>query len=168
VAWLKKPEVRKTAEDGCHGVQGRKQGGMGNEGWSRYRGGPEMADRVCLKSIRRERRFVCSKVRLGEPKSIGSVLGCLRQSQTGLTPTGVASEVLQKHEAKRGTGKAERKRIGVCGRSTEDKGAEWKAKEGAGAGRKVAEASRMRLEAAEEVVNTEEPREANRSCRQRC
>ena len=55
------------------------------------------------------------------------------------TPTGVASEVLQKREAERGTGKAERKRIGVCGRSTEDKGAERKAKESAGEGRKVAE-----------------------------
>jgi len=56
-----------------------------------------------------------------------------------LTPTGVASEVLQKREAERGTGKAERKRIGVCGRSVEDKGAEWKAKESAGEGWKVAE-----------------------------
>jgi len=127
-----------------------------------------MADRVCPKSIRQERRFVCSKVRLGEPKSIGSVLGCLRQSQTGLTPTGVASEVLQKREEKRGTGKAERKRIGVCRRSTEDKGAERKAKEGAGAGQKVAEASGTRLETAEEVVDAKEPREVNRSCRQRC
>jgi hypothetical protein len=56
-----------------------------------------------------------------------------------LTPTGVASEVLQKREAEHGTGKAERKRIGVCGRSAEDKGAERKAKESAGEGRKVAE-----------------------------
>ena len=38
-------------------------------------------------------------------------------------------------EAERGTGKAERKRIGVCGRSTEDKGVERKAKESAGEGR---------------------------------
>ena len=57
--------------------------------------------------------------------------------------------MLQKHEAEHGTGKAEQKRIGVCGRSTEDKGAERKAKEGAGEGRKVAEASGTRLETAE-------------------
>ena len=56
-----------------------------------------------------------------------------------MTPTGVVSEVLQKRKAKHGVGKAERKRIGVCGRSTENKGAELKAKEGAGEGRKVAE-----------------------------
>jgi len=76
-------------------------------------------------------------------------------------PTRVASEVLQKREAKRGTGKVERKRIGVCSRSAEDEGAEQKAKESAGEGQKVAEASGTRLEAAEEVVDAEEAREAN-------
>ena len=76
-------------------------------------------------------------------------------------PTRVASEVLQKREAKCGTGGVERKRIRVCGRSAEDKGAEWKAKESAGEGQKVAEASGTRLEAAEEVVDAEEAREAN-------
>ena len=43
-------------------------------------------------------------------------------------------------------------------RSAEDEGAERKAKESAGEGRKVAEASRMRLEAAEGIVDAEEAR----------
>jgi len=111
----------------------------GKRGVVRIPGGPQMADGVCPKSIRGERRFVCSKVRLGEPKSIGSLLGCLRQSQTGSTPTGVASEVLQKHKAKCGMGEAERKRIGVCGRSAEDKGAERKAKKSEGRHRRGSE-----------------------------
>ena len=50
---------------------------------------------------------------------------------------------------------------GVCGRSAEDKGAERKAKESAGEGQKVAEASGTRLEATEEVVDAGEAGEAN-------
>jgi len=121
---------------------------MGNEEWSGYQEDHRWQIGFCLKSIRRERRFVCSKVRLGELKSIGSVLGCLWQSQTGSMPTGVVSEVFQKHEVKHGTGKAEWKRIGGCGRSVEDKGVERKAKESEGRCRedqKVAEASGSKL-----------------------
>jgi len=75
-------------------------------------------------------------------------------------PTGVASEVLQKCKVEHGMGKVEWERIGVCGRSTEDKGVEQKTKEGAGEGRKVVEASRMRLEAAGEVVDAKQARES--------
>ena len=166
VAQLKKAEVRKMAEDRCHDAQGRKQGtewerrgGLdtrrtrdGRWGFARNQSGGKdglsaaKSDWVSRSQLARY-SVVCGKVRLGE-----------RQP-----------ELCQKREAKCGMGGAERKRIGVCGRSTEDKGAERKAKESAGEGWKVAEASGMRLEAAEEVVDAKEPREVNRtrSCGQR-
>ena len=121
VAQLKKAEVRKMAEDRCRSAEWETRGGPdtgrtrdGRWGFARNQsGGKDGLSAAKSDWVSRSQSaqylVVCGRVRL-----VDTNRSC-------------------------GTGKAERKRIGVCGRSTEAKGPERKAKESAGEGRKVAE-----------------------------
>jgi len=95
VARLKKAEVvRKRWKTGAVACKAGSEAQNGKREVVRIPGGPEMADGV-LPEINQAGKTVCPQ-----------------QSQTGLTPTGVALEVLQKCEVKRRTGEAEQERIG--------------------------------------------------------